>query len=129
MRCCTATMGAKNRSFGSPPPVAYAVIRASGARPCARANASDATTSALAPSCPPRRARRVPLPAVGGVRRRPRRARRAGRQPARLGRVAGAGGGGAGGPGDAGRGGGGGRRGGAGGARAEDGAGGVRSRL
>ena len=46
-------MGAKKRSLGSPPPVAYAVIRASGASRCACANASDVTTSALAPSFRP----------------------------------------------------------------------------
>src|SRR5438876_526862 len=53
MRFRTATIGAKNRSLGSPPPVAYAVTRASGFRPCTPANASDVTTSALAPSFKP----------------------------------------------------------------------------
>src|SRR2546425_12044417 len=50
MGFCAATRGAKNGSLGSPPALAYAVTRASGLRPCARANASDVTTSALAPS-------------------------------------------------------------------------------
>src|SRR2546425_1844328 len=53
MRFCTATMGAKNNSLGSPPALAYAVTRASGLRPCALANASDVTTNALAPSFNP----------------------------------------------------------------------------
>src|SRR5206468_2259023 len=53
MRFCTATMGAKNKSLGSPPALAYAVTRASGFTPCAFANASDVTTSALAPSFKP----------------------------------------------------------------------------
>src|SRR5206468_10758877 len=53
MRFCTATMGAKNKSLGSPPALAYAVTQASGFTPCAFANASDVTTSALAPSFKP----------------------------------------------------------------------------
>src|SRR5438046_8132166 len=53
MRFCTATMGAKKRSLGSPPALAYAVTRASGLRPWALANASEVTTSALAPSFRP----------------------------------------------------------------------------
>src|SRR5207245_2734798 len=46
-------MGAKKRSLGSPPALAYAVTRASGLRPWAFANASEVTTSALAPSFRP----------------------------------------------------------------------------
>src|SRR2546422_4665564 len=53
MRFLTAAIGAKNKSLGSPPALAYAVTRASGLRPCAFANASDVTTSALAPSFKP----------------------------------------------------------------------------
>src|SRR5438445_9152181 len=53
IRFLTTAIGAKNKSLGSPPALAYAVTRASGFTPCAFANASDVTTSALAPSFKP----------------------------------------------------------------------------
>ncbi len=49
----TAFTGAKNRSRGAPPAVAYAVILARGVRPWALAKASDVTTVALPPSLRP----------------------------------------------------------------------------
>jgi hypothetical protein len=52
-RLRTASTGAKKISRGSTPPVAYPVIRAIGVSPCALANASEATTSALEPSLSP----------------------------------------------------------------------------
>src|SRR2546430_2236384 len=62
MRFLTAAIGAKNKSLGSPPALAYAVTRASGFWPWALAHARAGATKAPPPAFKPRRVPRVTLP-------------------------------------------------------------------